>query len=179
MAPCSPPTSASRPSFNTAQKNLQKRRDISFAHFLKTLTLEENLQSHAEAMGSILSCMSGAEESNRRRRPHGPPPRRRNSSSSFTASNPNSGVGSSSRWRSSKKEESLIHEQALAAAAAILIHQQNGGAGGVAPPFDRSSSLRYPPANVGKKQGLARSSSSRARSLTDPIVDPHQLVNQV
>lgn len=44
--------------------------------------------------------------------------------------------------------------------------------------FDRSASLRYP-ASGGKKQALPRSSSSRARSLTDPLLQPQQLVNQV
>lgn len=62
----------------------------------------------------------------------------------------------------------------MAAAAAMLL-QQNG----VSLPFDRSSSLRFPPPAAGqKKQALPRSSSSRARSLTDPLVQPQQLVNQ-
>ncbi|PIN10922.1 putative hydrolase/acyltransferase (alpha/beta hydrolase superfamily) [Handroanthus impetiginosus] len=87
------------------------------------------------------------------------------------------GVGSN-RWtriRSSRKEENLIHEQALA--AAILFQQQLQNGGGRAP-FDRSSSLRYPTGNSRKNQALPRSSSSRARSLTDPLLQPHQLVNQ-
>ncbi|KAA8530444.1 hypothetical protein F0562_005153 [Nyssa sinensis] len=94
-------------------------------------------------------------------------------------------AGSSNRWtriRSSKKEkfeDSLIHEQALAAAILFQQHQQqlqNGGGGSVL--FDRSTSLRYPTANSKKQQVLPRSSSSRARSLTDPLLQPHQLVNQ-
>ncbi|KAL4184575.1 hypothetical protein AMTRI_Chr10g226260 [Amborella trichopoda] len=83
-------------------------------------------------------------------------------------------IGSSSRYggkgrsmRKEKVEEALIHEQALAA----LLLQQNGVA-----PFDRSSSLRYP--GPGPKQTLPRSSSSRARSMTDPLLKPQQLVNQ-
>ncbi|XP_058081646.1 putative methylesterase 11, chloroplastic isoform X2 [Magnolia sinica] len=94
-----------------------------------------------------------------------------------------SGIGSSNRWskirssRKDKQEEALIQEQALAAAAYILQHQQqNGGSGGNLP-FDRSASLRYP-APGPKKQSLPRSSSSRARSLTDPLLQPQQLVHQ-
>ncbi|XP_028111859.1 putative methylesterase 11, chloroplastic [Camellia sinensis] len=93
--------------------------------------------------------------------------------------------GSSNRWtriRSSRKEkfdDSTIHQQALAAAILFQQHQhqlQNGGGGSVT--FDRSTSLRYPTANSKKQQALPRSSSSRARSLTDPLLQPHQLVNQ-
>ncbi|XP_059293853.1 putative methylesterase 11, chloroplastic isoform X2 [Lycium ferocissimum] len=81
----------------------------------------------------------------------------------------------SNRWsrnnRSSKRDDCAI-------AAAILLQQQlqNGVGGVVNVPFDRSSSLRYP--NSKKNQPLPRSSSSRARSLTDPLLQPHQLVNQ-
>lgn len=86
---------------------------------------------------------------------------------------------SSNRWtrgRSSRKEkidDAVIQEQALAAAILFKQHQQNGTL-----PFDRSSSFRYPNAGY-KKNSLPRSSSSRARSLTDPLLQPHQLVNQV
>ncbi|KAF5725416.1 putative methylesterase 11 chloroplastic isoform X2 [Tripterygium wilfordii] len=82
---------------------------------------------------------------------------------------------SNNRWtriRSTRKEDALIQEQALAAAILFRQHQQNGNV-----PFNRSASLRYP--NSGsKKTQLPRSSSSRARSLTDPLLQPHQLVNQ-
>ncbi|KAK4602965.1 hypothetical protein RGQ29_011810 [Quercus rubra] len=85
---------------------------------------------------------------------------------------------SSNRWtriRSSRKEkfvdDALIQEQALAAAATIILQQQHNGS----LPFDRSASLRYPNS---KKNQLPRSSSSRARSLTDPLLQPQQLVNQ-
>ncbi|CAI0453855.1 unnamed protein product [Linum tenue] len=93
-------------------------------------------------------------------------------SSSQTASN---------RWtrvRSARKDsnDSLIQEQALA--AALMFRQQNG-AGATATAFDRSVSHRYPNSNAGsKKNPLPRSASSRARSLTDPLLQPHQLVNQ-
>lgn len=86
---------------------------------------------------------------------------------------------SSNRWtriRSSRKEkfvdDALIQEQALAAAATIILQQQHNGS----LPFDRSASLRYPNS---KKNQLPRSSSSRARSLTDPLLQPQHLVNQV
>ncbi|KAI4389015.1 hypothetical protein MLD38_001284 [Melastoma candidum] len=41
--------------------------------------------------------------------------------------------------------------------------------------FDRSASLRYP---LPRKQGLPRSSSTRPRSVGDPLLHPHQLVRQ-
>ncbi|XP_057977103.1 putative methylesterase 11, chloroplastic isoform X1 [Malania oleifera] len=94
-------------------------------------------------------------------------------------SNPPAAAGSSSRWprvRSSRKDkldDALIQEQALAAAILFQRHQHNGSL-----PFDRSASLRYPAPAVSKKHSLPRSSSSRARSLTDPLLQPHQLVNQ-
>ncbi|KAL6139887.1 hypothetical protein ACLB2K_058188 [Fragaria x ananassa] len=93
---------------------------------------------------------------------------------------------SSTRWtriRSSRKQtpdDALLQEQALAAAILFQQHQHNGGAASL--PFDRSSSLRYPNTNSSSKKGnsnvLPRSSSTRARSLTDPLLRPHQLVNQ-
>lgn len=92
--------------------------------------------------------------------------------------NPPPLANSSNRWtriRSSRKEkldDALLHEQALA----ILFqqHHQNGSL-----PFDRSASLRYPNSNSKKSSNtLPRSSSSRTRSLTDPLLPPQQLVNQ-
>lgn len=88
--------------------------------------------------------------------------------------------GGSNRWsrnRSSKRDDSIIQERALAAAILLQQQMQNGGGGG-AVPFDRSASLRYPNSNSKKNPPLPRSSSSRARSLTDPLLQPHQLVNQ-
>ncbi|KAG1341951.1 putative methylesterase 11, chloroplastic [Cocos nucifera] len=122
-------------------------------------------------MGALVSCFSAAEETKwprapRRRSAVNPPPAAAG------------GIGSSERWskgragRKERVEEALIHEQALAAAAALLA-QQNGRA----LPFDRSSSLRYPSQGQ-KKPALPRSSSSRARSLTDPVVQPQQLVHE-
>ncbi|CAN4082702.1 unnamed protein product [Withania somnifera] len=91
------------------------------------------------------------------------------------------GVAGSNRWsrnRSSKRDDSLIQERALAAAILFQQQLQNGGGDGGGVPFDRSSSLRYPNSNSKKNQSLPRCSSSRARSLTDPLLQPHQLVNQ-
>ncbi|KAH7532739.1 putative methylesterase 11, chloroplastic [Ziziphus jujuba] len=96
--------------------------------------------------------------------------------------NPPPLTNSSNRWtriRSSRKEkldDALLQEQALAAAILFQQHQQqqNGSL-----PFDRSASLRYPNSSSKKNaNALPRSSSSRARSLTDPLLQPHQLVNQ-
>ncbi|KAK4393193.1 putative methylesterase 11, chloroplastic, partial [Sesamum angolense] len=114
-------------------------------------------------------CFSRGDRSTPRRRPS-----KRITNHSAAA---DGGVGSK-RWtriRSSRKEENLIHERALA--AAILFQQQLQNGGGTAP-FDRSTSLRYPTGTSKKNQALPRSSSSRARSLTDPLLQPHQLVNQ-
>ncbi|KAJ6734839.1 METHYLESTERASE 15 CHLOROPLASTIC-RELATED [Salix purpurea] len=58
-------------------------------------------------------------------------------------------------------------------------HQQQNGSASGSFPFDRSVSLRYPNGSGSKKTQLPRSSSSRARSLTDPLLQPHQLVNQM
>ncbi|CAA2961769.1 Hypothetical predicted protein [Olea europaea subsp. europaea] len=86
------------------------------------------------------------------------------------------GVGSN-RWtriRSSKRDENRIHEQALAAAILFQQQMQNDGLAS----FDRSTSLRYPSGNSKRNQAFHRSSSSRARSLTDPLLQAHQLVKQ-
>lgn len=99
--------------------------------------------------------------------------------------NQQKGPNSSNRWarvRSSRKDkldDSLLQEQALAAAILFRQHQQQNG--GASLPFDRSASLRYPNSSSGSKKAgqLPRSSSSRARSLTDPLLQPHQFVNQV
>ncbi|KAJ9147513.1 hypothetical protein P3X46_029666 [Hevea brasiliensis] len=95
--------------------------------------------------------------------------------------NPLSIPNSSNRWnriRSTRKDstDSLIQEQALAAAILFRQHQQQNGSGSL--PFDRSASLRYPNNLGSKKTQLTRSSTSRALSLTDPLLQPHQLVNQ-
>ncbi|KAL6551617.1 putative methylesterase 11, chloroplastic [Orobanche gracilis] len=89
------------------------------------------------------------------------------------------GGGGSKRWSSSRlsrKEENLIHERAMAAAEILLQTQMQSGVTAAA--FDRSASLRYPNGNSKRNQPLPRSSSSRPRSLTDPLLQPHQLVNQ-
>ncbi|KAG7011062.1 putative methylesterase 11, chloroplastic, partial [Cucurbita argyrosperma subsp. argyrosperma] len=85
---------------------------------------------------------------------------------------------SSNRWfrtRSSRREkvgESMSSEQALVAAAALFQKHPMDCS------FDRSTSLRQPPSGRKNRNVLPRSSSSRARSLTDPLLQPHQLVNQ-
>lgn len=94
------------------------------------------------------------------------------------------GPNSSNRWaraRSSRKDkldDAVLQEQALAAAILYRQHQQQNG--GPPLPFDRATSLRYPNSSSGSKKAdqLPRSSSSRARSLTDPLLQPHQFVNQ-
>ncbi|XP_021905355.1 putative methylesterase 11, chloroplastic [Carica papaya] len=120
-------------------------------------------------MGNLCTCFAPKTVKKRRpaKRLHNPHP------------GPSSGSNRWNRIRSSRKDklnDSLVQEQALA--AAILFSQRQQQNGGSSLPFDRSASLRYP--NSGsKKTQLPRSSSSRARSLTDPLLQPHQLVNQV
>ncbi|XP_020103897.1 putative methylesterase 11, chloroplastic [Ananas comosus] len=137
-------------------------------------------------MGAVLSCFSDApEETKQRRAPRPPPPGRRahrvNEAAAAAAAAAVVGLGSSERWgrRAGRKEraaeEALIHEQALAAAAALVLQQSGAGIGSA--PFDRSASLRYP-GQGHKKQPLPRSSSSRPRSLADPVLQPQQLVQQ-
>uniref|UniRef100_A0A6N2LVD8 AB hydrolase-1 domain-containing protein n=1 Tax=Salix viminalis TaxID=40686 RepID=A0A6N2LVD8_SALVM len=97
--------------------------------------------------------------------------------------NSQTGPNSSNRWtriRSTRKDthDAMIHEQALAAAILFRQHQQQNGSDSGSFPFDRSVSLRYPKGSGSKKTQLPRSSSSRARSLTDPLLQPHQLVNR-
>lgn len=124
-------------------------------------------------MGNICACLA----------PKSPVKKKRSNPAVKRLQNPpstSSSAAASGRWsriRSSRKDK-LADDTALA--AAILFGRQNG----VGPPFDRSSSLRYPNSSAAAKKSsnpnaLPRSSSSRARSLTDPLLQPHQLVNQV
>ncbi|XP_044468865.1 putative methylesterase 11, chloroplastic [Mangifera indica] len=124
-------------------------------------------------MGNFCTCLAPKTPAKRKQR------------STKRLQNPGPAPNSSNRWsrirsgsRKDKLDDALIREQALAAAMLFRQHQQqNGGAGGL--PFDRSTSLRYPNGSSGsKKTQLPRSSSSRARSLTDPLLQPHQLVNR-
>ncbi|XP_030513891.1 putative methylesterase 11, chloroplastic [Rhodamnia argentea] len=99
-----------------------------------------------------------------------------------TPSPPSAIASLSNRWSklrsSSSRKDNLddrsIQEQALAAAIILQHRRQNGKS----TPVDRSASLRHTSPSGLKKQGLPRSCSSRARSVTDPLVQPHQLVNQ-
>lgn len=100
----------------------------------------------------------------KRRRPPPPPP-------------------GASRRRSSVRlrddEAAAIQELAQAAAAAIIQQQQQNGGSGMAPPFDRSASLRYQKKQSGNGGDLPRSMSTRPRLAGDPVVQPQQLLNQV
>ncbi|KAI3953713.1 hypothetical protein MKW98_017537 [Papaver atlanticum] len=91
-------------------------------------------------------------------------------------------ISSSNRWnrirnpsKREKIEDTHIQEQAIAAAILFKQHQQqqqqNGG--GTSIPFDRSTSLRH--SACSRKQSLPRSSSTRARSSTDPLLPPYHL----
>ncbi|CAA2979425.1 methylesterase 11, chloroplastic [Olea europaea subsp. europaea] len=115
-------------------------------------------------------CLSRDNKSTAKKRP----PSKRITNHSEAAAVGRGGGGGSMRIRSSRKEGNLINEQALAAAILFQQQLQNGGAA----PFDRSASLRYPSGNSKRNQALNRSSSSRTRSLTDPLLQPHQLINQ-
>ncbi|XP_050229945.1 putative methylesterase 11, chloroplastic [Mercurialis annua] len=122
-------------------------------------------------MGNLCTCFAPKK-----------PVKKRKPTKRVPGNNPQTLPNSSNRWtriRSQRKDstDSLIQEQALAAAILFSQHQSQNGSGSL--PFDRSASLRYPNNISGsKKSQLPRSSSSRARSLTDPLLQPHQLVNQ-
>ncbi|KAK7340664.1 hypothetical protein VNO77_21373 [Canavalia gladiata] len=75
--------------------------------------------------------------------------------------------------REKKFDEASVREQAIAAAILFKQHQQRQQQH-----FDRSSSLRYSNGGSRKGNALPRSSSSRPRSLADPIIQPHQLLSQ-
>ncbi|KAL7607042.1 hypothetical protein Lser_V15G20351 [Lactuca serriola] len=109
------------------------------------------------------------------------PPRKNHSKRVTNQSTTSANSNSSNRWSrvrslSSKREkfdDAMIHEHAIAAA---LLFQQNGGV----LPFDRSTSLRHPPGSANSKRHnpLPRSSSTRPRSVADPLLPPQQLLNQ-
>lgn len=124
-------------------------------------------------MGNLCSLFAPPKPVKKRR-----PITKRQSSGAGSGSNSNrwNRVRSSSSRRD-KFEDAVIQEHALAAAA-ILFRQQNGGGDGGSLPFDRSASQRYP-VSGSKKNQLPRSSSSRSRSSTDPLLQPHQFLNQV
>ncbi|XP_022954463.1 putative methylesterase 11, chloroplastic [Cucurbita moschata] len=113
-------------------------------------------------MGNLCACLAPKSMKKKpTKRLHNPPPT----------------TNSTKRWtrvRFSRKEKSdaaLTQEQVLA--AAILFQQQNGR-----DPFDRTTSVRYPKSGSKNSNTLPRSSSSRARALTDPLLQPHQLVSE-
>ncbi|GAB2296921.1 Putative methylesterase 11, chloroplastic [Dionaea muscipula] len=144
-------------------------------------------------MGNICGCvLTQQQEGSPERKAH----KRPSSNQSAAAAAASALANSSSRWtRSStrrrdnngaadiiaKLDDATMRDQAIAAAAIILRQQRQGqGQGqGQGQPFDRSNSLRYPShPNDAKKGYLPRSSSSRPPSLADPLLQPHQLVNQ-
>ncbi|XP_078436283.1 putative methylesterase 11, chloroplastic [Wolffia australiana] len=105
-------------------------------------------------MGSMLSCVSDKEGKRK-------------------ISRASKGVdwGSIGSWGNPRKEVSegsIGHEQVMTAA---LLLRQNG----VGSPFARSVSTKHCPT---PQEGLVRSSSTRARSVFDPLLQPHQLVGQ-
>ncbi|KVI02592.1 putative methylesterase 11, chloroplastic [Cynara cardunculus var. scolymus] len=83
----------------------------------------------------------------------------------------------SSSVKKEKFDDALLHEQAIAAALLFQQHQQNGD---YLPHFDRSTSIRHPPGGANSKcqQVVSRSSSTRRRSVTDPMPPPH-LIQEV
>ncbi|CAH9090899.1 unnamed protein product [Cuscuta europaea] len=91
------------------------------------------------------------------------------------------GFVGSNKWRrirpSSRNDEVVVIQDPTPLAAAILFRQQmqNNGCSGALAAIDRSASLRYPKK---KNQTSARSSSSRDRSITDPLLHPRQLLNK-
>lgn len=69
-------------------------------------------------------------------------------------------------------EDAQLRQQAIAAALLFRQHQQN-----LNPlPLNRSTSVVYPNPSPGILKKLPKSSSSRQRSRSDSLVQPHQLV---
>ncbi|KAG2301422.1 hypothetical protein Bca52824_030073 [Brassica carinata] len=85
---------------------------------------------------------------------------------------PRSASGPRNRLRSSSSSSTRDNKFG----DAILFGPQNAGGDPGSLPFDRSASQRYP-VSGSKKNQLPRSSSSRSRSSTDPLLQPHQFLN--
>lgn len=114
-------------------------------------------------MGGILSCfcqLDGSKE-----------PTSRRWKSDDQQPSISSAAIPSGEWTAT--EESMIQE-----AAALLMLQKHSGGGRTTIPYDRSASLKYPLTGKQKQQGMTRSSSTRARSITDPVVQPQQIAGQ-
>ncbi|KAM7268904.1 hypothetical protein ACFE04_011070 [Oxalis oulophora] len=138
-------------------------------------------------MGNIFTCFTQQQVKNKNKKSKRKTYNNRVQSSSHQTLH-NSTTRYSTRYASSSRKDNnnavtVTPQQALA--AANWFKHQNVGA---ATPlhFDRSASLPYP--NSGSKKSSSstsstanrfpRSSSSRARSLMDPLLKPQQLVNQ-
>ena len=114
------------------------------------------------------------------------PPRKSHSKRVTNQSTTSGNTNSSNRWsrvrslsrRRENFDDAMIHEHAIAAALLFQQHQQQNG--GVLP-FDRSTSLRHLPGSTNSKRHnpLPQSSSTRPRSVADPLLPPQQLLNQV
>ncbi|KAF8105720.1 hypothetical protein N665_0157s0283 [Sinapis alba] len=123
-------------------------------------------------MGNLCSLFAPPKPVKKRR-----PIKKRQPSLSGSGSGPNTNrlnrFRSTSRRDNNKFEDAVTQEQALAAAAILSRQQKHGGS----LPFDRSASQRCP-VSGSKKNQLPRSSSSRSRSSTDPLLQPHHFLNK-
>ncbi|XP_048591273.1 putative methylesterase 11, chloroplastic isoform X1 [Brassica napus] len=120
-------------------------------------------------MGNLCSLFAPPKPVKKRR-----PIKKRQPSLSGSGSGPNTNRLNRFRSSSSNKfDDAVTQEQALAAAAILSRQQKSGGS----LPFERSASQRHP-VSVSKKNQLPRSSSTRSRSSTDPLLQPHQFLNQ-
>ncbi|KAF3597807.1 hypothetical protein DY000_02025556 [Brassica cretica] len=123
-------------------------------------------------MGNLCSLFAPPKPVKKRR-----PIKKRQPSLSGSGSGPNTNrlnrFRSSSSRRDNKFDDAVTTEQALAAAAILSRQQKSGGS----LPFERSASQRHP-VSGSKKNQLPRSSSTRSRSSTDPLLQPHQFLNQ-
>ncbi|XP_022775762.1 putative methylesterase 11, chloroplastic [Durio zibethinus] len=149
-------------------------------------------------MGNALDCISPDEKASSKKASsswyptsrHLTLPSSSSSSASFTPFfNGRPSLFSSSRKKKNKRglsgsldgldgfddheSSSVIQEQAIAAALLFRHHQRNGSL----PNFIRSNSVVCPSPGSKKQGGFPRSSSTRQRSLSDPMIRPQQLVN--
>ncbi|XWS34199.1 hypothetical protein CRYUN_Cryun21dG0020000 [Craigia yunnanensis] len=133
-------------------------------------------------MGNAFGCISPDENTSQKKasgRPYPPLFNGRPSLlSSFSSSSSSRKKKKNKRGSSSGSldlddhESSIIQEQAIAAALLFRHHQRKGSL-----PSIRSTSVVHPSPGSKKQGGFPRSSSSRQRSISDPMIRPQQLVN--
>ncbi|XP_059655685.1 putative methylesterase 11, chloroplastic [Cornus florida] len=126
-------------------------------------------------MGNSIACFSSHRSKQKAFKSSGNPPMMRD----YSTGHKSSGRVFTSSTNNTIMDDSLIREQAVTAAALLFHHQNQQQQSGYLLPFDRSTSVQYPPLPSSKKpKKCARSSSSRPRSNSDSLPQLHQLIAQ-